>query len=442
MLESALQSLKHFDAFMKPLEDFRVRTFSGAIITFFCSLSICALFCYEWQSYRTVEVTQELFVDMSRYQKLTVNLNVTLPYLPCSVITLDLTDSSGLTKNGIVEGMKKVRLDSEGRLIEENVKASTREESSTTIDPKNCLSCYGAEMPELNIKCCQTCDEVRVAYRHKRWHFSPNNVDQCKNEVNKTDAEASLALFQADKSTFYRKALETNEGCRLTGHFEINKIQGSFHIAPGVPFDQNHMHGHDLENTETAKFNTKHYFSVFSFGNEYPNQINPLELKSINDFQRSQVIKEEENNINIQFGGFMDLNAIFNLLNAGGMMNEHMDSKTIVDSNAIIFNYFIKIVPTTYEYLDGSVVNNTYQYSVTKSMQLATQANRKLPGIFVSYDLSPIMIKYMERQKPFSHFLTGCCAIIGGLFTIASMLDAFAYRYYNMYKKYQLNKLT
>ena len=65
-----------------------------------------------------------------------------------------------------------------------------------------------------------------------------------------------------------------------------------------------------------------------------------------------------------------------------------------------------------------------------------------LPGIFVNYELSPIMVKFIEKSKPFNHFLTGCCAIIGGFFTIAGMLDAFTYRYYNMYKKFQINKLT
>jgi hypothetical protein len=65
-----------------------------------------------------------------------------------------------------------------------------------------------------------------------------------------------------------------------------------------------------------------------------------------------------------------------------------------------------------------------------------------LPGVFVNYELSPIMVKFIEKSKPFNHFLTGCCAIIGGFFTIAGMLDSFTYRYYNMYKKFQINKLT
>ena len=38
-----------------------------------------------------------------------------------------------------------------------------------------------------------------------------------------------------------------------------------------------------------------------------------------------------------------------------------------------------------------------------------------------------MMITYTEYQKPFSHFLTDTCAIIGGIFTIAGLVDGFIY---------------
>lgn len=113
--------------------------------------------------------------------------------------------------------------------------------------------------------------------------------------------------------------------------------------------------------------------------------------------------------------------------------------------DSLYHSYFLKVVPTVYEYLDGRIVNNTYQYSVTKSTKIINSASAftgQLPGVFVNYELSAIMVKYVERSKSLTHFLTSCCAIIGGLFTIAGMLDAFTFRYYNMYKKYQMNKLT
>ncbi|KAK5664511.1 ER-derived vesicles protein erv46 [Batrachochytrium dendrobatidis] len=35
-----------------------------------------------------------------------------------------------------------------------------------------------------------------------------------------------------------------------------------------------------------------------------------------------------------------------------------------------------------------------------------------------------MLVKFKEFRKPFTHFLTDLCAIIGGVFTVAGMIDA------------------
>ena len=48
---------------------------------------------------------------------------------------------------------------------------------------KKCLSCYGAE--DFEGQCCNTCDEVREAYRKRGWALGPSsNVEQCKHDEN------------------------------------------------------------------------------------------------------------------------------------------------------------------------------------------------------------------------------------------------------------------
>ena len=67
--------------------------------------------------------------------------------------------------------------------------------------------------------CCNTCDEVREAYRLRGWVLNnPEEVEQCKND----------ALL---------KALTENagEGCRVWGKLSVAKLSGNFHIAPGIP---------------------------------------------------------------------------------------------------------------------------------------------------------------------------------------------------------------
>ena len=47
-----------------------------------------------------------------------------------------------------------------------------------------------------------------------------------------------------------------------------------------------------------------------------------------------------------------------------------------------------------------------------------------LPGLFFIYELSPFMVQVTETGVPFTHFLTSVCAIVGGVFTIAGIVDS------------------
>lgn len=38
-----------------------------------------------------------------------------------------------------------------------------------------------------------------------------------------------------------------------------------------------------------------------------------------------------------------------------------------------------------------------------------------------------MLIINREERKSFTHFLTGVCAIVGGIFTVAGILDGFIY---------------
>ena len=50
-----------------------------------------------------------------------------------------------------------------------------------------------------------------------------------------------------------------------------------------------------------------------------------------------------------------------------------------------------------------------------------------MPGVFFSYEMAPVMVKYQEKEKSLGHFLSGLCAIIGGVFTVAGIIDKLVY---------------
>lgn len=86
-------------------------------------------------------------------------------------------------------------------------------------------SCYGAES-EPN-QCCNTCEEVREAYRHKGWAFNdPSGISQC-----------------VDEGWTVKIKEQVNEGCQIHGSIGVNKVAGNLHFAPGKSFQQHSVHG-------------------------------------------------------------------------------------------------------------------------------------------------------------------------------------------------------
>jgi len=376
-----LNRLKNFDAYPKTMEDFRVRTISGAAVSIVSGLFIFWLFVSEFSYYLTTEVNPQLFVDTTRGEKLRINMDVIFPSMPCAFVSLDAMDISGAHQLDIQHNIYKKRLNQFGEQIP-NARITREQNIGNEIVPAGkpegdyCGSCYGAEQRQGD--CCNTCEEVQEAYRSKGWAFAnADGIEQCVREG-------------------FTKKLEEQqgEGCEIYGYLLVNKVAGNFHFAPGKSFQQHHMHVHDLQPLKFASFNLTHRIVKLSFGTEFPGLVNPLD----------GVVKGGEQ--------------------SGGM-----------------FQYYIKIVPTIYEWLDGSVIY-TNQFSVTENYRpVDDKSDHGLPGAFFMYDLSPIMVKFTETKKSFAHFLTGVCAIIGGVFTVAGIIDSFIYQgMRSLKKKIELGK--
>lgn len=387
-MKDLFDRLRQFDAYPKTLEDFRVKTFGGALVTLVAGSLMFVLFVSELNYYLTTEVRPELFVDTSRGQKLRINVDITFDHLPCAYLSIDAMDVSGEQQIDVDTNLFKQRLDSTGLRINESPQEeklhSLKNETAVEVtpqplDPDRCESCYGAETDEK--RCCNNCEDVREAYRKKGWAFNnAETIEQCKRE-------GWSEKIQAQK----------NEGCRAFGYLEVNKVAGNFHFAPGKSFQQHHVHVHDLQAFGGQKFNISHHINHLSFGIDYPGLVNPLD----------------------------------------GLHEPAL-------SLQMMFQYFVKIVPTTYTSLDGETLY-TNQFSVTKHSKSVSSGLGEggLPGVFFIYELSPMMVKYTEKQRSFMHFLTGVCAIIGGIFTVAGLIDSMIYHSARaIQKKIELGKAS
>ena len=101
------------DAFTKTVEDARVRTTSGGVVTIVSLLVVFWLTWGEWADYRRVTVRPELVVDKGRGERMEIALNVTFPRVPCELLTLDVMDVSGELQTGVTHGINRVRLSPE-----------------------------------------------------------------------------------------------------------------------------------------------------------------------------------------------------------------------------------------------------------------------------------------------------------------------------------------
>lgn len=394
---SFVNTLKNFDAYPKLNDEFKIKTFGGAIISISAMIIIVLLFFSELSLYLQVERVDHLLVDVSRGEKLKINFDITFPHIPCSMMSLDAMDVSGSHQLDVSHHIKKKSLDKFGNPLGDEIKHElstplrpgqngTSGNSSEVVlakdkQPGYCGPCYGAELRPG--QCCNTCDEVRVVYRARGWALPDlKSIEQCVASGETTDT--------------LKEELAAGLGCQMYGYLEVNKVAGNFHFSPGKSFQHMNMHVHDLANFAPNAFNVSHKITSLSFGEPYPGMVNPLD-------NTEKTVEQSDQ---------------------GGM-----------------YSYYVKVVPTTYSYLKGEVVN-TNQFSVTEHFRFVNpREGQGLPGVFCFYDLSPIEVNFAETRKSLPHFLTQLCAILGGVFTVAGMIDKLIYGTFKQLEKGRQGKL-
>ncbi|XP_052541050.1 endoplasmic reticulum-Golgi intermediate compartment protein 1 isoform X1 [Tympanuchus pallidicinctus] len=181
--------------------------------------------------------------------------------------------------------------------------------------------------------------------------------------------------------------LNNGDGCRFEGHFSINKVPGNFHVST-------HSATAQPQNPDMT-----HIIHKLSFGDK-------LQVQNVH--------------------------GAFNALEGADKLS----------SNPLAsHDYILKIVPTVYEDMSGKQ-RYSYQYTVANKEYVAySHTGRIIPAIWFRYDLSPITVKYTERRQPLYRFITSICAIIGGTFTVAGILDSCIFTASEAWKKIQLGKM-
>jgi len=176
-------------------------------------------------------------------------------------------------------------------------------------------------------------------------------------------------------------------GCLFEANFQINKIPGNFHVS-----------------THSA---TKQPPGDISF---------------------EHIIHE------LRFGARVDDPSI------PGTFNPLENVKKLDGSGVESYDYVMRVVPTVVRNVKGAeAVSYQYTYTFKKYMGFS-MGGRAIPALWFKYDLSPLTVKYSHRRPPIYTFITTVCAIVGGTFTVAGIIDSCIFTASEMFKKFELGK--
>ncbi|KAL6283887.1 hypothetical protein ACE6H2_014816 [Prunus campanulata] len=186
-------------------------------------------------------------------------------------------------------------------------------------------------------------------------------------------------------------------GCRIEGYVRVKKVPGNLVISA-------HSGAHSFD---ASQMNMSHVISHFSFGR----MITP---KVMSDVKR----------LVPYLGGSHDR------LNGRSFIN-HRD----LGANVTIEHY-LQIVKSEVITGRNHKLIEEYEYTAHSSLVQSLQ----VPVAKFHFELSPMQVLITENQKSFSHFITNVCAIIGGVFTVAGIVDSILHNTIRMMRKIELGK--
>ena len=382
-----MQALKRLDAFtLSKVGDGRVRTVGGAVVSLVSLAVMAALFASELRFYFATEVVDHLYVNTTMTPTIKASFDLSFPEIPCGLLTVDVQDDTGESQQQAMHEIFKHRLDRSGARRGEAQRHRVGEALRTEGDLDSaaqahfrhiaalreneeekgpgCGNCYGAGEPH---DCCNTCAEVERAYELRGWRFHRQGIAQCHLEaLRETELEGGAE----------------EGGCQVYGQLDLSRAAGHFHFVPHKNLHNKGISAGlsgllDLLSFAFDNFNVTHTVNSLSFGDSFPGVRNPLD-----------------------------------------------DEVRVLNDTHGMYQYYVKVVPTRYRGLNGREVESN-QFAVTEHMRhLAPGSGRGLPGVYFYYELSPLQAVYEERRRGFGQFLTGACAVVGGVYTVMGLVDA------------------
>ena len=345
MFEGFLESIDLYDKYKNT--EFRFHTKISQFMTFGLIIFGSFLLSSELISNFSPKYVRDLSINNKLENAIDfVNISLTIKIaMPCYFLHIDILDSIGFNQLYLNQSQNMRRINKKGKII------GIANRSMIEF----CLPCYGL-FPDDH--CCNSCEELILISMLKGLPPTPNNWTQCTNRV---IPQVSL-----------------DEDCLIKGKFKVNRVSGTFHIAPGRNRNaESPFHSHDLSSIMTS-LNMTHTVDRVRFGPKIPTASNPL------------------NNISIIQKSLQPISSRYHLL-----------------VTPILFQKSKKELTTGFE------------YTVMLSNPPVLPLPGMFPGIFFHYSFTPYYIVVTPIKKNIFSFLASTFGILTGAYSIASLIDLY-----------------
>lgn len=343
-----------------------------------------------------------MFIDRKATNPvLNITTQIDFPHMPCATLDVNALDSKMTNLFGGGHEILKTRLDSNGKPISRapKIRDGFREVSDSSVIfwtamngghwsraqtsgmHLRCPPCYtdSFENHATEDDCCNRCASVK-SRGIPVTDTSPWIPEQCL----------------GDMGYWTKFPPQDGEGCRFDLRASLAKLTGISQVIITLKekLDMNTLPS--KTKTEFARHyaNMSHTITRLAFGDTYPGLVDVLDGRT-----KTQI---------------------------------HQQGSTR-------FQYDLHLIPTKYQYLSGQMANS-HQYSVTEYAKkvvyhegdnehgVLSKKQDLTAGVYMNYDVTPFTVKVTEWKKSWTHFITECCAILGGIFAFSGMLDTFVYR--------------
>ncbi|XP_009358122.2 protein disulfide-isomerase 5-3 [Pyrus x bretschneideri] len=472
--------IKSVDFYRKIPRDLTEASLSGAGLSIIAALAMMFLFGMELNNYLTVSTSTSVIVDKSSDGDfLRIEFNVSFPALSCEFASVDVSDVLGTNRLNITKTIRKFSIGTDLRPtgsefrsgpVLHNIKHGDGDEysgdGSILLTAQNFEKfthqhpilivnfyapwCYWSNRlkpswekaakiirerydPEIDgrilmakVDCTEEVDlckrnhiqgypSIRIFrkgsdVRDENGHHEHESYygDRDTDSLVKTmEALVAPIPVESEKLSLEDKSDNRGEnakrpapltgGCRIEGYVRVKKVPGNLVISA-------HSGAHSFD---ASQMNMSHVISHFSFGR----MIAP---KVMSDVKR----------LVPYLGGSHDR------LNGRSFIN-HQE----LGANVTIEHY-LQIVKSEVITRRSHKLIEEYEYTAHSSLVQSLQ----VPVAKFHFELSPMQVLITENQKSFSHFITNVCAIIGGVFTVAGIMDSILHNTIRMMRKVELGK--